>query len=183
MTKNADIRSYYRSTRARANDGCKKVESKKDTARHHIKNQTDPNFIRKREDPLHVKGQYGVFASESIRKGTFVCEYAGDLIDRREAERRDIIYELKSKGSYMFYFNFNNKCYCLDATEPTKRIGRLVNHSRKRPNCKMELFSFDKTPHLILTAIRDIEPGEEILYDYGERNKDVIEANPWIENT
>lgn len=184
MLDKSDIRSYYRSTRARSNLDCeKKKESKKDTARQHIVNKTDPKFIQRREDPHRIKGQYGVFASEFITKGSFVCEYAGDLIDRREAERRDIIYEVKNKGSYMFYFNFNNKCYCLDATEPSKRIGRLINHSRKRPNCKMELFIQGKIPHLILTAIQDIKAGDEILYDYGERNKDVIDANPWIEDS
>lgn len=180
---NADIRSYYRSTRSRTNYECPKAVSKKDSAKYYIINKSDPKIIHKREDPLRIKGQYGVYASEKIKKGTFICEYAGDLIDRREAERRDSLYERNSKGSYMFYFNFNNKCYCLDATEPSKRIGRLINHSRKKPNCKMELFSLDKTPHLILTAIKDIDAGEELLYDYGERNKEVIQANPWIEDT
>lgn len=83
----------------------------------------------------------------------------------------------------MFYFNWNNKCYCLDATEPTCRLGRLVNHSRKKPNCKMEIFTHENKPYLILTAIRDIEPNEELLYDYGERNKEAIKANPWLEDS
>lgn len=185
VLKDGDIRSWYRTTRSRTtNEKFSAKENKNKFIIHHIEKQNDPKEqIEEREDPLETKGRFGVFAKRRIQKGSFICEYAGDLIDRREAERRDIIYELKSKGSYMFYFNWNNRCYCLDATEPTNRLGRLVNHSRKRPNCKMEIFSHDNKPYLILTAIKDIEKNEELLYDYGERNKDVIKANPWIEDS
>jgi len=27
---------------------------------------------------------------------------------------------------------------------------------------------------------RDIEPGEELLYDYGDRSKESLEAHPWL---
>lgn len=184
VLKDGDIRSWYRTTRSRAtHDKFSAKENKNKIIINHIEQQTDPNHIEEREDPMELKGRFGVFATRKIFRGTFVCEYAGDLINRREAERRDFIYELKSKGSYMFYFNWSNKCYCLDATEPTSRLGRLVNHSRKKPNCKMEIFSHCNKPYLILTAIRDIEPNEEILYDYGERNKEAIKANPWLEDS
>lgn len=185
VLKDGDIRSWYRTTRARAtHEKFSAKENKNKYILHHIESLKDPREqIESREDPLELKGRFGVFAKRRIEKGSFVCEYAGDLIDRREAERRDTIYELKDKGSYMFYFNWNNRCYCLDATEPTSRLGRLVNHSRKRPNCKMEIFTHDNKPYLILTAIKNIEPNDELLYDYGERNKDVIKANPWLEDS
>lgn len=185
VLRDGDLRSWYRTTRSKASyEKFSAQENRNKTIIDHIESMTDPtDQIEKREDPMEIKGRYGVFARRQIRKGSFVCEYAGDLIDRKEAERRDIIYELKSKGSYMFYFNWSNRCYCLDATKPTNRLGRLVNHSRKRPNCKMEIFPHDNKPYLILTAIRDIETNEELLYDYGERNKEVIKANPWLEES
>lgn len=184
VLKDSDLKSFYRTTRSRAcREKFSAKENKNINIQYHIDEQIDPKHIESREDPLRIKGQYGVFARERISRTSFICEYAGDLIDRREAERRDIIYDLRDKGSYMFYFNWNNKCYCLDATEPTSRIGRLVNHSRKKPNAKMEIHIHRNKPYLILTAIRDIEKNEEILYDYGERNKDVIKANPWLEET
>lgn len=184
VLRDGDIKSWFRTTRSKASQ--EKFSAKDNRNKNiidHIERQTDPDHIEEREDPMEVKGRFGVFVKRKITKGTFVCEYAGDLIDRREAERRDLIYELKQKGSYMFYFNWNNKCYCLDATEPTHRLGRLVNHSRKKPNCKMEIFSYNNKPYLILTAIRDIESNEELLYDYGERNKEAIKANPWLEDS
>lgn len=186
VLKNGDIRSFYRTT-TRSKATLEKFSAKEDRDKsivQHIESNCDPrDLIEPREDPLQSKGLYGVFALRLIFKGSFVCEYAGDLIDRREAERRNSIYERRSKGSYMFYFNCNNKCYCLDATEPTNRLGRLVNHSRRKPNCKMEIFVHQNKPYLILTAIRDIEKNEEILYDYGERNRKAILANPWLEDS
>lgn len=184
VLRDGDIRSWYRTTRSRASH--EKFTAKENKNREivdHLERQTDPEHIERREDPMEVKGRFGVFARNRILKGTFVCEYSGDLIDRREAERRDQIYEVKNKGSYMFYFNWSNKTYCLDATEPTNRLGRLVNHSRKHPNCKMEVFIHNNKPFLILTAIKDINTNEEISYDYGERNKQAIKANPWLEDS
>lgn len=184
VLRDGDIRSWYRTTRSAATyEKFSAKENRNKNIIYHLECNTDPDHIEEREDPMEVKGRFGVFATRKINKAAFVCEYAGDLIDRREAERRDEIYELNRKGSYMFYFNWNNKCYCLDATEPTYRLGRLVNHSRKNPNAKMEIFTHSNKPYLILTAIREIQPNEEILYDYGERNKNAIKANPWLEDS
>lgn len=46
------------------------------------------------------------------------------------------------------------------------KLGRLVNHSW-HPNSKTKVIMVDGTPHLCFFALRDIEIGEEILYDYG----------------
>ena len=32
-------------------------------------------------------------------------------------------------------------------------------------------------------AIRDIEEGSELLYDYGETSRETIAALPWMENS
>lgn len=82
----------------------------------------------------------------------------------------------------MYYFEWKNVKYCLDATiDPTgKSLGRLINHSRKQPNCKTSVFENGGKPHLIFIALKDIHPGQELLYDYGETEKSTIEANPWL---
>ena len=58
------------------------------------------------------------------------------------------------------------------AIEPRsgRRLGRLVNHGRKDRNASMKPIEFDNTPYLCLFAVKDIFPGEEILYDYGIPN-------------
>lgn len=46
-------------------------------------------------------------------------------------------------------------------------MGRLVNHGNKKEcNCRMKVVVVD-VPYLCLFATRDIDPGEELLYNYG----------------
>ena len=60
---------------------------------------------------MENKGR-GVVATKPFKKGDFVVEYAGDLIDLKEAKKRDEDYAKDpSKGCYMYYFNFQNRKY------------------------------------------------------------------------
>ena len=59
-------------------------------------------------------------------------------------------------------------------------MGRLLNHSKTQANVVTKMYEVDNHPYLCLVASRDIVPGEELQYDYGERNKDAIEAHPWL---
>ena len=76
---------------------------------------------------------------------------------------KEVKYALVGAGCYMYYFNWNNKIWCVDATQPNGRFGRLINHSRKSPNCKTKLIEFNGRPHLVFIALRDINKNEEIL--------------------
>lgn len=67
----------------------------------------------------------------------------------------------------------------VDATKESNRMGRLINHS-KNGNCQTKLHDINGVPHLILVASRDIDEGEELLYDYGDRSKASIAAHPWL---
>ena len=44
----------------------------------------------------------------------------------------------------------------------------------------MKVVLVDNVPRLTLFASRDIKSGEEILYDYGERDREIRAANPWL---
>lgn len=57
----------------------------------------------------------------------------------------------------------------IDATEPDGRLCRLVNDSIK-PNCVMKKIVHNSLPCLHLIALRDIMEGEELRYDYGDKN-------------
>lgn len=54
----------------------------------------------------------------------------------------------------------------VDASVDDGSLGRLVNDDSK-PNAKVKIISIGHIPHLCLFALRDIQPGEEITYDYG----------------
>jgi histone-lysine N-methyltransferase SETD1 len=53
----------------------------------------------------------------------------------------------------------------IDATAKGS-VARFINHSCAA-NCRAKVFSFDgKSKKLVIIALRDIEVGEEISYDY-----------------
>ena len=59
-------------------------------------------------------------------------------------------------------------------------MGRLLNHSKTQANVVTKLYEVKGHPYLCLVAARDIKPGEELQYDYGERSKAAIESHPWL---
>ena len=68
----------------------------------------------------------------------------------------------------------------IDATFDDGKCGRPINHGKKSPNLRPVITTTDGIPHLFFTAQRNIEAGEELLYDYGERDTTVIQSNPWL---
>ena len=72
-------------------------------------------------------------------------------------------------------------CLCVDATEENDTKGRLINHSRKEANLKMRVVVVDGEPRIVFIALRRIANGTELLYDYGDRRKDIVKENSWLE--
>ncbi|CAF0799109.1 unnamed protein product [Rotaria sp. Silwood1] len=127
-----------------------------------------------------IKGR-GVYTTKKFFRNDYIVEYAGELVTQSEAKKRETLYGRNHDiGCYMYYFKWGEKVFCVDATEETNRLGRLINHSRKNSNCQPKVFVVRDQPRLILVALRDIDIGEELFYDYGERRKDIVEAFPWL---
>ncbi|KAH8878383.1 N-lysine methyltransferase KMT5A-A [Schistosoma japonicum] len=123
----------------------------------------------------------GVIATRTFYEGEFIVEYAGDLISEKLAKQREAVYKQNPAiGSYMFFFVHAGQRYCVDATEETSRLGRLINHSRLKPNCIVKVIPVDGIPRLALFARKPISPGEELLYDYGDRDKESLQLHPWL---
>ena len=95
----------------------------------------------------------GLFALEPIKKGRRIIEYTGEKITEEEANRRG--------GRYLF--ELNDK-WTLDA-KGREHTARYINHSCK-PNCYAELNAAET--RVFIFAKRNIEPGEELCYDYGK---------------
>ncbi|KAK1883808.1 N-lysine methyltransferase KMT5A-A [Dissostichus eleginoides] len=129
----------------------------------------------------HIEGKgRGVFATRCFQKSEYVVEYHGDLLQITDAKQREAEYALNpATGCYMYYFQHLCKTYCVDATKESGRMGRLINHS-KIGNCQTKLHEINGVPHLIFVASRDVDEGEELLYDYGDRSKASIAAHPWL---
>ncbi|XP_043960953.1 cell wall protein DAN4-like [Gambusia affinis] len=108
----------------------------------------------------------GVFSTCHFQTGAFLLEYRGDVINSKEYENRVKIYHDAMKV-FMFEFRHNGKKLCVDAAREDGSLGRLVNDDHLIPNSKMKTITVNGKPHLCLFAIKDINPGEEITYNYG----------------
>lgn len=140
--------------------------------------------LSEKEDGLQIhvfpgKGR-GIVTTRLFRKGEFVVEYSGDLIDMNEAKKREKLYAAdQNTGCYMYYFQHKGQSYCVDATAESSRLGRLVNHSRSG-NLAPKVIEIEDRPHLLLVARFDILPGKELLYDYGDRSSLSLKYHPWL---
>jgi SET domain-containing protein len=106
--------------------------------------------------------QRGLFARKNIREGTRVIEYVGEKITKAESERRGHAQDAKGReeGEGMVYIFTLTKRHDIDGNVPWNPA-RLANHSCD-PNCTTDVIR----RHIWLIADRDIEKGEEIVYDY-----------------
>jgi len=104
----------------------------------------------------------GLFATRPIAKQQFIVTYSGARIATAEAARRE-----KRGAKYMFEIDGR---WTIDGSS-RRNLGRYANHSC-RPNAEAVL----RKGKIVLVAVRDIAPGDEITYDYGE---DYFEPRPW----
>ncbi|XP_030586572.1 uncharacterized protein LOC115781198 isoform X5 [Archocentrus centrarchus] len=108
----------------------------------------------------------GVIATQLFKQGDFILEYRGKLSKVDPYLQRDKFND--TVEVFLFDFKWKGTCWCIDASIEDKSLGRLVNDDHRRPNCKMKTVEVEGIPHLCLFALRDIEPGEEITYNYGK---------------
>ncbi|KAL3848008.1 hypothetical protein ACJMK2_018893, partial [Sinanodonta woodiana] len=119
---------------------------------------------------------YGVFTNEVWKKGDFLLEYFGERINIQEAEERERKYDKDgTKMCYIFVYRFNGKQECIDATCTQGRLCQYANDAYPEPpNCVMKLKKFkNQKPRLCLFAHRDINKGEELVYDYGDDTRNL----------
>ncbi|XP_003740543.1 histone-lysine N-methyltransferase set-1 [Galendromus occidentalis] len=176
-SKEKFITDYFQPRRSNRRTKAEVIKSKQLLVEDRIIREDESGFeIVKYED----KGR-GVISMVDLRAGDFVLEYAGDLINLKEARLREEKYaQDPSVGCYMYYFQHENCSYCVDATLESTRLGRLINHSIKGANLKTRSVKIGGKPRLIFLAKRDICSGEELLYDYGDRSKVSLQSHPWL---
>jgi SET domain-containing protein len=96
----------------------------------------------------------GLFATKPIKKGTKIIRYFGPMLDCNK--KKDDAVENK----YLFQIS---KRWTVDGSV-RKNIARYINHACK-PNAESDVSV--KKRKIIIRAIKSIEPGDEINYDYG----------------
>ena len=118
-------------------------------------------LFRVRRSRVHGRG---VFATRRIARGTRVIEYLGDRVSHREANRR---YALKPGDDNHTFLYIVDRGVVIDAGVDGNDA-RFINHGCE-PNCE----SVTEDRRIFIEAIRTIQPGEELTYDYSiGRDKD-----------
>ena len=77
-------------------------------------------------------------------------------------------------------FRHAEKPLWIDATSDDGSVGRLINHDKISPNLVMKPVVIRNKPRVVFFASKDIQIGEELSYDYGERRKDVVRDLEWL---
>ncbi|PUZ70463.1 hypothetical protein GQ55_2G232900 [Panicum hallii var. hallii] len=151
--------------------------------------------------PLEIfktgKTGWGVRSLCSISSGSFICEYAGELLEDKEAEKRQ-------NDEYLFDIGSNYhdeelweglksvvgvqsstsssktmEGFTIDAAE-CGNVGRFINHSCS-PNLYAQNVLWDhddmRMPHVMLFAVENIPPLQELTYHYNYTVGQVLDEN------
>jgi SET domain-containing protein len=94
----------------------------------------------------------GVFATKPIKKKTYIVEYTGPLLTNAQCEAR---------ADNRYWFEVNAR-WTIDGS-PRSNVARYINHSC-RPNADPMI----RDQRIWIQAIKNIQPGDEITYDYGK---------------
>jgi SET domain-containing protein len=111
--------------------------------------------IQVRRSGIHGRG---VFAVAPMAQGEAIIEYTGERIDWPEALRRHP--HDPTDPNHTFYFHLD------DGRVIDAKVGgnssRWINHACL-PNCEAD----EVGGRIFIKALRDLQPGEELFYDYG----------------
>ena len=117
----------------------------------------------------HLKENSGLFSATAIKKGSLVCNYGGELLTKSEGDKlaKDgttrsmylISFKNGLKDTEMYYDNFHH----------LSNFGRFINHSKIHANLRAVVFYWkdDNRPELMMKAITDIQPDQQLLFNYG----------------
>ncbi|MEM9081079.1 MAG: SET domain-containing protein-lysine N-methyltransferase [Verrucomicrobiota bacterium] len=129
-----------------------------------LKKRGESEWVVARDSVIHGKG---VFAARDIPEETRVIEYVGEKIDKEESEKRAWAQMEKAEkdgDAAVYIFTLNEK-WDLDGSVEWN-TARLINHSCE-PNCEAYTETEGKEDRIVIYALRDIEKGEELSFDYG----------------
>ena len=120
----------------------------------------DDRPFRIRKSPIQGRG---AFATRRIPKGTTLVEYAGERLTPAQADAR--YPDVPGERHHTFLFAIDDTVV-IDAAVGGN-LARWINHSCD-PNCDAVI----EDGRIWIEAIRDIEPGEELAYDYAYELKE-----------
>uniref|UniRef100_A0A7C9ARY6 [histone H3]-lysine(4) N-trimethyltransferase n=1 Tax=Opuntia streptacantha TaxID=393608 RepID=A0A7C9ARY6_OPUST len=156
------------------------------------KNRVSQTGLKVRLEVFKTKNRgWGLRSWDPIRSGTFICEYAGEVIekakyDRDEGENNDYIFDT-SRTFEKFKWNYDPPLVGEEASgvlsedydiptpliisaKDSGNVARFMNHSCS-PNVFWQPVVYEQNGesfiHIAFFAMRHIPPMTELTYDYG----------------
>ncbi|XP_036383499.1 histone-lysine N-methyltransferase NSD3 [Megalops cyprinoides] len=105
---------------------------------------------------------WGLKTKQDLKKGDFVMEYVGELIDSEECRQR--IKHAHENRVTNFYMLTLTKDRVIDAG-PKGNFSRFMNHSCS-PNCETQKWTVNGDVRIGLFALCDIEADAELTFNY-----------------
>ncbi|XP_016140599.1 histone-lysine N-methyltransferase, H3 lysine-36 and H4 lysine-20 specific-like [Sinocyclocheilus grahami] len=105
---------------------------------------------------------WGLRSVSDIKKGAFVNEYVGEVIDEEECRAR--IKHAQENNICNFYMLTLDKDRIIDAG-PKGNQSRFMNHSCQ-PNCETQKWTVNGDTRVGLFALEDIPTGVELTFNY-----------------
>ena len=129
-----------------------------------------------------------VRATQIIESLKYVCNFdrlvlepeaCKTFLEKAEARSNDPVL---GRTEYCMVFKFDGRRYgkkcgqwMINANNEPQSVGlkpsfgRLISHCRKHPNLRLVQLAIGGNPYVLLQTIHNILPGEELMYDYGDR--------------
>lgn len=123
---------------------------------------------------------FGLTTNCEILKGSFICEYAGEVITSSEALQKSKLNQSLGRMNYIleFHEHFGSRIE-ITYIDPSQigNIGRYLNHSCD-PNCVLVPVRINETiPKVAIFANQNIAKGSELTFDYGSEKFDPNSEN------
>jgi hypothetical protein len=120
-----------------------------------------------------------LFALKRFNIGDTVCSYHGAL---HQACDKDDWTKLDDRYEYVYCFKAHGRHWYIDAKAEDGSFGRLLNHTNEtKANVRTVVHTVSFVPgkeadiHLLFIAKRVVNIGDELRYDYGDRNPHAAE--------
>ncbi|XP_038070520.1 histone-lysine N-methyltransferase NSD2-like [Patiria miniata] len=118
-------------------------------------------YPESRPEKMGKRG-WGLMSHVDIKKGDFVNEYVGELVDEEECRER--IRQAHDNNICDFYFLTLDKDRIIDAG-PKGNLSRFMNHCCQ-PNCETQKWTVNGDTRVGLFAICDIPSKTELTFNY-----------------
>jgi hypothetical protein len=121
-----------------------------------------------------IPGNFAVKALNRVEKGTFICEYVGEIVKESystQSENKSDSYMMLTLGYDIYPDKISNIAKFLSSVGPNNKSDK---------NVKSQLSTIDGEYHVLLFAIEPIQAGELLYYDYNEGKKGKYDTSSFI---